>query len=129
MYKVEIAHIKDWVFKVNSDNYEFTIGLKGEGVSPPDTLLASLGSCIGVYIRKYAQGSGLVLKNFNITVEADFNKELPVCFKEIKVYIDFKGIEIDERRKKALIDFIKNCPVHNTLKNSPHIEVSIAPAR
>jgi len=88
MYRVDIKHISAYTFKATSSGNEFTIEAKGEGVSPPSALLASLGSCMGVYIRKYAEGAGLALDNFSLSLEADFSQEPPVSFKEIRVLID-----------------------------------------
>lgn len=125
MYKVEIANLGDSVFNVKSKDYEFNVDTKGNGITPPDALLASLGSCMGVYVRKYAEGAKLNIGNFKISVEADFDSEKPYRFKNIKANITFDGAVLDDRRKAALLEFIKNCPVHNTMKASPNIEVSI----
>ena len=125
MYSVDISNKGDYLFSIKSKDYNFVIDIKGRGVTPPDTLLASIGSCIGVYIRKYAEGFGIKLKDFGINVEADFTKEPPAHFKNINVSVDLKGLEIGERRKDALIEFVKNCPVHNTLKANPDIEIKI----
>ncbi|MFH1753967.1 MAG: hypothetical protein ABH875_07265 [Candidatus Omnitrophota bacterium] len=44
-----------------------------------------------------------------------------------KVYsIDLKGSQLDDRRKKAFMEFIENCPVHNTLKANPDISFRIS---
>jgi len=125
MYKVEIINKGDMVFNVKSGDSEFIIDAKGKGFTPPDALLAGLGSCIGVYLRKYIEGAGLELKEFVIKTEAEFSKEKPVCFRNIFVSVDLKGVQLGEQRQKALIDFIKNCPVHNTLKSDPLIEIRI----
>jgi uncharacterized OsmC-like protein len=125
MYKAEIIHNKELRFLAKTGDFDFVIDAKGAGANPLNVLLASLGSCIGVYIRKYAEGSKLVLEDFIVTVEAEFSKEPPIAFKTINVKVDLKGAEIDERRKQALLEFIKNCPVHNTLKANPSIEVKI----
>jgi len=125
MYRVEIESNQDLPLKVKSKDYEFLIDIKGRGVTPPDTLLASLGSCIGVYIRKYAEGAKLAIDKFVISVEAEFSVDKPARFKNIKVSVDLKGADIDERRKNALLEFIKNCPVHNTLKNNPLVDVKV----
>ncbi|MGE5197296.1 MAG: OsmC family protein [Deltaproteobacteria bacterium] len=124
MYRVEVSPEGD-SFKVKSKDYEFAIGVKGKGITPPDALLASLAGCLGVYLRKYAEGAKLNLNEFLITAEAEFTKEPPFSFKAIKVIIDLKGLALDERRQKALLAFIGNCPVHNTLKASPEVEVKI----
>lgn len=125
MYRVEVTGNPDSSFKVKSADYEFIIDLKGKGISPPDTFLASLAGCMGVYIRKYCEGSGLALGDFRITAEAEFCKDKPMGFKEINVSVDLKGAQLDERRKDAILEFIKNCPIHNTLKINPSIDVKI----
>lgn len=125
MYHVEINNEGGYLFQVKSKDYEFKIDTKGNGITPPDTLLASLGSCIGVYVRKYGEGAKLNIKEFSVTVDAEFTKEPPFCFKEIKVKVNLNRPGLDERRKKAFLEFIKNCPVHNTLEAKPQIQIEI----
>ena len=52
MYHVDMTNTGDYFFKVKSKDYEFSVDIKGKGITPPDALLASLGSCVGVYVRK-----------------------------------------------------------------------------
>ena len=125
MYKVEIVHNQELAFSVKAGESEFIVDAKGKGLTPLDALLAGLGSCIGVYIRKYAEGSKLNLVNFKINLFAELSKESPLLFRQISVEIDLKSSPIDERRQKALLEFIKNCPAHNTLKANPLIEFKL----
>jgi putative redox protein len=125
MYQVDITNAGEYSFKVKSKDYEFIVDTKGKGITPPDVLLASLGTCVGVYVRKYAEGAKLELSEFSISVDADFSKETPVCFRKINVNVDLKGTQLDERRIKAMHEFVKNCPVHNTIKNNPELEIKI----
>jgi uncharacterized OsmC-like protein len=75
MCREDITHIKDFRFNVQSGDYECVIDARGkQALTLPGALLASLGSCIGVYLRKYAETAGLNLLNFKITVEAEFSK-------------------------------------------------------
>ena len=126
MYRVDIANSAGYTFMVKTKEYEFSVDMKGaQGVTPPDTLLASLGTCVGVYIRKYVEGAKLALPEFNISVEADYDKAGPLCFRKINVNVDLKGLKFDERRLGAMLGFVKNCPVHNTMKNNPEIEIKM----
>jgi len=125
MYSVEITNTGDSVMKAKSKDAEILIDTKGQGINPPDVLLASIGSCLGVYIRKYAEGTGLRIPGFNLRINAGFSEEKPVYFKKISIDVDLNGAEIDEHRKKSILSFIKNCPVHTTLKNSPVIDINI----
>jgi uncharacterized OsmC-like protein len=126
MYRVDISSDQGYNFKVKSDGYEFIIDAKEGAITPPATLLAGLGSCVGVYLRKYAESAKLALGAFNVSVEAQFAKEPPLRFSQINVIVDLKGEQFDERRQKAMLEFVKNCPVHNTLKNDPVVEIKIA---
>ncbi len=125
MYKVEVTHNQDMVFTAKAGTAEFVIDAQGQGLTPLDALLAGLGSCIGVYIRKYAQGAKLDLKNFKVNVSAGLCSQSPFLFKLINVQIELKDAGLDERRQRALLEFIKNCPAHNTLKGNPVIEFKL----
>lgn len=125
MYHVDITNSGDYAFKVKAKDYEFVVDIKGKGVTPPEALLASLGSCVGVYLRKYAEGAKLRLADFKISVSADFSQEEPVCFRKIDVEMDLGEARFDERRQKAMLEFIKNCPVHKTLKHNPEVGIRI----
>jgi uncharacterized OsmC-like protein len=126
MYRVTLANSGDFSFSASSKSHQFSIDMKGEkGISPLDTLLASLGSCIGVYIRKYAEGAKINIPEFTVNVNAELSGESPLRFKEIEVAIDLQGANIEECRLNAMLEFIKRCPVHNTLKNSPQVQIKI----
>jgi uncharacterized OsmC-like protein len=126
MYKVCVIGVNKTEFRVKTENYEFMIDSDGEkGITPPDTLLAGLASCMGVYIRKYCKNTSIEIKEFEITLQAELSEEKPVSFRKIEAKIDLKGAQFDEMRKRSIISFIKNCPVHNTLKNSPEIITEI----
>ena len=125
MHSVDISNKGDSVFTARSKGHEFSIDTKGETMGPSDVMLASLGACIGVYMRRYTESAKLDLGEFNIKVESAFVKEPKVHFKNIRVHIDLKNSKLDERRKASLLSFIKNCPIHNTLKSNPDINVEI----
>ncbi|MCU0666260.1 MAG: OsmC family protein [Candidatus Omnitrophica bacterium] len=128
MYRVQITNAGSNTFDVKSHNHEFLVDMQGiSGITPADALLVSLGTCLGAYLHKYAQGSpDTGIDAFSINVEADFDKESPVCFRKIYISIDLKGVKLDPRRMKAMVDFIKNCPVHNTLKSNPELEIRVS---
>lgn len=99
-----------------------TLISKSRGLPLCIRFLLSLGSCIGIHICKYAETLKRALGAFRITVEAELNKEAPVCFKESGAYIDLKGAQLDMRRKSALPAFMGHCPVH-ALKANPEVIV------
>ena len=90
MYEIHILNKGDYAFDIKEREGQFTADPKGNGPSPSGTLLASLGACIGVYVRRYFKGTNLELGEFSVKVEADFSKEKPISFKEINVFINLK---------------------------------------
>ena len=126
MYEVTVTNRGSSVFEVESKDYKFSIDTKDAGISPPATLLASLGSCVGVYLRKYCEGAHIVCDNFRVRVNAEFSAEKPVAFRQINVSIDLEAAQIPERRRKSLLEFIKNCPIHTTLSINQVISINIS---
>ena len=123
MYNIEVKNTGGYVFDVTAGDQTCKVDAKGNGMTPPGMLLAGLASCVGVYIRKYAEGAKLLIGEFEVSAEAEFTKEAPMRFGEIRITVDLKGAALDDRRKKALTEFIKNCPVHNTMKGNPVIDM------
>jgi len=125
MYKVELENKGEMFFTAKSKDYLFHIDLKGKGMTPSDVFLASLAGCIGVYFRKYLDNAKLDIPEFKIIAEGEIPQEPPICFRKIKISIDIKEKHIEDKRKIAIIEFVKNCPIHNTLKNPPEIDIEI----
>ena len=126
MYHVDVTHKEDHLFEVKSIDYSMLVDTKGKGMTPPDALLAGLASCVGVYIRKYAESTKLDIKGFTVSAEAELTKESPICFKSISVRIDLKDVVLEESRKQSLLRFVHNCPVHNTLLANPTVAMTLA---
>ena len=126
MHKVDISCKEDSVFNVTSGEAKVTIDLaEKENLGPLPTLLAALGSCIGVYLRRYADNLKLPIKEFSVSVEADLEKTPVARFTKINVSVDLKGAPLDEQKREGLMRFILNCPVHNTLHGNPEINAEL----
>ncbi len=125
MYQAEVFCAKDMFFKVKANGFEINIDGKGGTISPLETLLAALGTCAGVYIRKFAESTNLSLENFIVTVEAELTDKRPYRFDKINLTVDLKGVSLDESKKASLLRFIRNCPVHETLKANPEMVINL----
>jgi uncharacterized OsmC-like protein len=123
MYTATLENKGDSKYFVTSKEYKFIIDTEGNGISPLDTLVASLGACVGVYIRYYAAKNTLPFKEFTIKVDAE-PVDKPVRLAKINVTVIPKDGTLDEATKEKLLKFVKNCPVHNTLKNNPEIDIN-----
>ncbi|MFA5105071.1 MAG: OsmC family protein [Candidatus Margulisiibacteriota bacterium] len=127
MYKVQVKNKGKSEVYVKSPSGEFVIDTEAKSsVAPLDAFLASLGACISYYIRKFAASANIQIDLFTVDVEAELVSDKGYRFKDLRVSIDLNGANIDDARKQSLLQFVKNCPVHNTLRNSPEIDIKIA---
>ncbi len=125
MYKITVEHEKNMNFKVRGHDAEMVIDADGGAIAPLEAMLASLGACAGVYIRKFAWSVKLPLEKFKVTVQGDLTDKAPYAFKKIEILVDLKGAKLDESKRASLLRFIKNCPVHQTLKINPEIDITL----
>ena len=98
-------------------------GGNDEGMNPLEIFLVALGACAGVYAKSYCKNARIDASNLQISVSSDLSPDAPKRFKDIKVRIDL-GQNPGERQN-ALLNFVKNCPVHNTLVGKPSVEFEI----
>ncbi len=131
MYSVEISNGGTGVFSVKARANEMAIEPMSEGFSPAEVLLASLGACMGYFVRRYIEQSKLGIDSFAIRLESDFSKrkkvlfEQPLALNDIKVSVDLKGAKLDACRRDALARYIRHCPIKATLEGRPEIKVEI----
>lgn len=126
MYSVDVLCSEDLTFQVSSKDFKISIDAKGEGISPLQAMLAALAACTGVYIREFMEGIKQEIGEFSIAVSAELTEKPPYRFAKINIDVDLKGVLLDESRQASLQRFIKNCPVHQTLKGNPEIVMNLA---
>lgn len=124
MYHVEVLSNGKSSYKVKGRNGEFILDSEGKGIAPLEALLSGLGGCVGVYLRRFLE-LNKITTDFVITIEAELDKTPPIGFKNIDLNIDLKGLKIDERKIGQLMDVVKKCPAHHTMKNNPNINFKL----
>ena len=108
--------------KVRTD-LEVSNGGTDAAMSPPELLLASLGTCAAFYAMQYLNAHQMSAKNLVVEVNAEKAKN-PARVGTFR--IDVHGPEgvNPEGLKRA----VEKCLVHNTLMHTPAIEVVVASA-
>ncbi len=96
---------------------------KDEGATPPEFFIASLGSCIGVYVLAYCKNAGIKTEGMTINVKWEKAKN-PDRIGEIKV--DIKLQEDVGKRKAALLKVAEHCLIHNTILHQPKMDIEIS---
>jgi putative redox protein len=94
-----------------------------EGMTPPELLLASLGSCAAYYAIDYLKRNRIERDGVKTRVTAEKVKG-PFRLDNFKIEVEVPG-ELDENQLKGLEDAVHRCLIHNTLLIPPKIEVAI----
>jgi len=92
------------------------------GMTPPELLLASLGTCAGYYAAQYLQVRGLSSQRIAVRVTAEKATQ-PARLSSF--VIDVEAPDIDPKHHDGLLRAVKACLVHNTLSGTPNIELHV----
>ena len=94
------------------------------GMTPPELLLAALGSCAAYYAVEYMNARGFPLDEFSICVRAEKGRR-PVRLSDICI-----GAEVPagfpSEKYEDLTWAIENCLLHRTLMNPPRVRIRVA---
>lgn len=94
-----------------------------EGMTPPELLLASLGSCAGFYAAAYLKKHKLAESGTSVRITAEKAKA-PARLDNFVIQVDVP-IELTEQHRKGIEDAVHHCLIHNTLLSPPKINLEI----
>ena len=98
-----------------------------EGMTPPELLLASLGSCAGYYAAEFLRKNRLAKEGTRVRVSAEKAKN-PSRLEDFQIEVEVP-VELNDAMQAGLEEAVRHCLVHNTLLNPPKISLHIlAPA-
>jgi uncharacterized OsmC-like protein len=108
-------------------------GGTGLHVCSGDMLLQALVACAGVTRNAVATALGIALEGAKVRAEGDLDfrgtlgvdREAPVGFRAIRLFIDLDGDIGDEQRASLLKLTERYCVVYQTLRAGPPIAVSM----
>ena len=102
------------------------------GPTPYDLLLMSLGSCVAMTLRMYADRKGWEMEEVEVHLSQDrvYAKDCEDCESSegyvhvITKKLKFSG-DLDEAQVKRLVDISDKCPVSKTLTNEIKVETEL----
>jgi putative redox protein len=94
-----------------------------EGMTPPELLLASLGSCAAYYAADYLRRHKLATQGTRVRIVAEKEKN-PARVDNFKVEIDVP-VGLSETHQRGVEEAVHRCLIHNTLLHPPRIEFAI----
>ena len=95
-------------------------------MTPPELLLASLGSCVGFYAAQYLRKFKLATEGTRVKVRAAKLKD-PARLGDFEIELDVPA-ELSEQHREGIERSVKHCLIHNTLLNPPKIGLQIRAA-
>lgn len=129
MAELNIKYTGGIGFQAKGRQHAVTIDLPKEkggedsGMTPPEVFIASLGSCIGVYVVRYCQNAKLDAEGLNINLTwklSDDNTRIS----EINVTLSLPKANVGKRRT-AVLDVAHRCLIHNTILTAPKINLDL----
>jgi uncharacterized OsmC-like protein len=94
-----------------------------EGMTPPELLLASVGTCAGYYAAEYLNRMKLPASGLRILVSAEKAKN-PARLAKFIINVETPGVE-DPEHVEGLRRAVGKCLVKNTLAMPPEIVIEV----
>lgn len=92
------------------------------GMTPPEFLLASLGSCAAYYAAEYLRVRALPLHRLRVFVEAE--KALkPARLSMFRIRVE--APDVDQSHRDSMLRTVKHCLIHNTLLQPSNVDVTV----
>jgi len=92
------------------------------GMTPPELLLASLGTCAGYYAAQYLQTRGLSSQRVVVRVSAE---KVTQPARLASFVIEVEAPDVDPKHHDGLLRSVKACLIHNTLSSTPNIDLHV----
>lgn len=93
-----------------------------EGMTPPELLLASLGSCAAYYASSYLRKQGLSREGVRVRVTAE-KAANPPRLDNFRIEVDSPPA-LNAGQRQGLAEAVRHCLIHNTLLGAPQIELA-----
>ena len=93
-----------------------------EGMTPPEFLLTSLGTCAGFYAAQYLRTRQLPADGLAVQVTAEKDSR-PARLDRFTIEVNVP--ELEERHREGILRAVKSCLIHNTLVQAPQIEIHL----
>ncbi len=95
-----------------------------EGMTPPELLLASLGSCAAFYAAQYLRKYKLATEGTRVRITADKVKDPAPRIDNFRIEIE-TPVGLTEEQRAGVERSVHHCQIHNTLLHPPKIAIDI----
>lgn len=126
--EITVRHLGDVQFEALARGHRVfcdqphTNGGYDEGMTPPEFLLISLGTCAGFYVAQYLDAHSVECPDLEIKVSAEKATQ-PARLGSF--HIEVIAPSLDPEHEAGVLRAVHKCLIHNTLLNPPAIETSV----
>jgi uncharacterized OsmC-like protein len=99
-------------------------GGEDTAMTPPELMLASLGSCAGFYAVQYLKTRNFAESGVEVSVTAE-KLEGPARLGNFNIRVECP-VDLNEEQREGLMRSVRHCLIHNTLLAPPEIEIDLA---
>ncbi len=132
LMEVLVRHLDKVTFEASARGHRITCdqpldnGGSDAGMTPPELLLASLGTCAGFYAAQYLAARSLPAEGLEIRVTAEKALQ-PARLGAFR--IDVSVPALDPKHEAGVLRAVNACLIHNTLVNAPRVETAVRTAQ
>ena len=129
MIELSVEHLGDMQFEMEARGHRIlsdqpaSSGGYDEGMTPPELLLASLGSCAGFYAAEYLRSRNLAPRGTRVRVTADKAKG-PARLDNFRIEVDVPA-ELSDADRAGIEKAVQRCLIHSTLLHPPAINLEV----
>jgi putative redox protein len=130
--EITVDHLGSVQFEIHARQHTISCdqpaenGGYDEGMTPPELLLASLGSCAGFYAAQYLRKYKLASEGTRVRVTAEKAKD-PARVDNFYIEVE-TPVELTEQHRVGVERAVHHCLIHNTLLHPPQMTIEIKQA-
>jgi uncharacterized OsmC-like protein len=124
-----IRHLGDVKFEASARGHRVICdqppgnGGSDAGMTPPEFLLVSLGTCAGFYAAQYLKTRSLPSQGLEVKVSAEKATQ-PARLAKFRIEVTVPGL--DPQHEAGVLRAVQACLVHHTLTHAPTIETVVS---
>jgi uncharacterized OsmC-like protein len=127
--EVKVTHLDQVKFAIHARSHSIICdqppenGGSDDGMTPPEFLLAALGSCAAFYAVQYLRTRNLDDRGVEVSVTAEKLKQ-PARLGNFRIHVSCP-VALTDEQEQGVMRSVHHCLVHNTLLNPPEIKIEL----
>jgi putative redox protein len=128
--EVKISHIENVKFAIQARSHTIICDQPTEnsgtdaGMTPPELMLASLGSCAAFYAAQFLKARNLPQHGLEVSVTAEKVLQ-PARLNNFHLNV-VCATPLNSQQSEGMTRAVHHCLIHNTLLSPPQIKIAIA---